>query len=243
MIQACLNGRRTHVEHPAIPLTPEDLAREGRAAVEAGATSLHVHPRGADGAETLDAGPRAATLRALRSACPDIEISVTTGFWILGDSALRLERISRWIEWPDVASVNITEPGAVELLDLLVGRGVGIELGVATAADALRLVASGVAPRCTRVLVEVEGEVTEALVEVAAIEAVLADAGIRLPRLDHGYGRATFAVIDRAFRLGFGYRVGFEDTLVLPDGKPALSNAELVAACRMRTEGQGGSRH
>ena len=237
MIQACLNGRRTHAEHPAIPLTPEDLAREGRAAVEAGARALHVHPRGADGNETLDAEPRAATLRALRAACPGVEISVTTGLWITRDPAKRLDRIAQWTEWPDVASVNISEDGAVELIDLLAGHGVGIELGVATAADMRKALEAGVTGRCKRLLVEVDGEATEAMIEIAAIEALLADAGVRLPQLDHGYARATYAVIERAARLGHDYRVGFEDTLILPDGRPARSNAELVTVCRARTEG------
>ena len=237
MIQACLNGRRTRAEHPGIPLTPEDLAREGKAAVEAGARSLHVHPRDAGGGETLDAEPRAAVLRALRAACPGIEIGVTTGIWIAGDAARRLELVAGWQVWPDVASVNIVEPGAVELIDLLVRRGVGIELGVATAADTRKALGAGVTGRCKRLLVEVEGEASETMIELAAIESLLADGGVRLPRLDHGYARATYAVIDRAARLGHDYRVGFEDTLILPDGRPARSNAELVSACRARTEG------
>lgn len=235
MIQACLNGRRTRSEHAGIPLTPEDLAREGRAAVEAGATLLHVHPRGADGKETLEPEARAATLRAMRAACPGVEISVTTGLWITGDAARRLAAIARWTEWPEVASVNISEAGAVELIDLLVGHGVGIELGVASVADVRKAVELGVMGRCKRVLAEVEGEATEALVEIAAIEEVLIVNGIPLPRLDHGYSRATYVVIDRAVRMGHDYRIGLEDTLILPDGRPARSNAELVTACRTRT--------
>ena len=35
--------------------------------------------------------------------------------------------------------------------------------------------------------------------------------------------------MDEAIRREYGVRVGFEDTLILPDGRPARSNAELVA--------------
>ena len=230
MIQACLNGRRTRAEHPAIPLTPEELAREGKAAVAAGAASLHVHPRGVDGHETLEAEPRAAVLRALREACPGTEISFTTGFWITNDAARRLELVAGWTELPDVASVNISEPGAVELIDALIARGIGIELGLATAVDTRLLVACGVAARCSRLLVELEGTPSEAQVECSVIESLLMAAGIRLPRMDHGYGRHTYGILDHAQRHGYDMRIGFEDTLVLPDGRPARSNAELVAA-------------
>src|SRR5438309_9090907 len=54
LIKACLNGARRRQEHPAIPVTPDELAAESRRAVEARAGALHVHPRAADGSQTLD---------------------------------------------------------------------------------------------------------------------------------------------------------------------------------------------
>ena len=50
------------------------------------------------------------------------------------------------------------------------------------------------------------------------------------PRLHHGYGLATWHVLRAAVALGRDIRVGLEDTVVLADGTPATSNAELVAA-------------
>ena len=38
MLQAALNGSRDRSEHPALPVTPEQIAREAQSAVEAGAT-------------------------------------------------------------------------------------------------------------------------------------------------------------------------------------------------------------
>jgi len=236
MLQAALNGRRTRADHPAVPVTPDELARAARAAVDAGATAVHVHPRGADGAETLDPGVRADTLRAIRAACPDIEVSVTTGYWITGDAGRRLALVGAWTDLPDVASVNISEPGAAELVRTLVERGIRIELGVATAADARLLVASGVAGLCDRLLVEVEGETAAALAERDAIDRVVSEGDVRLPWLEHGYALATWAVLDRAARAGNGLRIGLEDTLVLTDGSTAADNAALVVACRALTE-------
>src|SRR5262249_14523531 len=106
LIQVCLNGKHMPDRHPAVPITPEQMARSGRAAVDAGAGAIHVHPRDAHGNETLAAAPRHATLAALRAACPGVEISFTTGFWIERDVARRLARIAEWDALPDVCSVN-----------------------------------------------------------------------------------------------------------------------------------------
>ncbi len=45
-MKACLNGDRSRADHPGVPITPEELAREAEAAVEAGARAIHLHPRG-----------------------------------------------------------------------------------------------------------------------------------------------------------------------------------------------------
>ena len=49
LIKACLNGSRELGAHPALPLTPTQLADAARNAVAAGAGALHIHPRRADG--------------------------------------------------------------------------------------------------------------------------------------------------------------------------------------------------
>jgi uncharacterized protein (DUF849 family) len=70
----------------------------------------------------------------------------------------------------------------------------------------------------------------EAVSAAAAIDAVLDDAGITLPRVHHGEGPATWAVLEEAVDRGYDIRVGLEDTLHLADGRLARDNAELVAA-------------
>jgi uncharacterized protein (DUF849 family) len=91
------------------------------------------------------------------------------------------------------------------------------------------------APAMALVNLSEEGhvQVMRALAAVAtaqATDAALDAAGIASPRVHHGFGLATWDVLRRAKALGHGWRVGFEDTLVLPDGRPAASNAELVSA-------------
>ena len=62
------------------------------------------------------------------------------------------------------------------------------------------------------------------------MDRILSNRGVPGPRLHHGYGAATWAVLAAAVERGRDIRVGFEDTLELPDGTAASGNAELVAA-------------
>lgn len=230
-IKACINGARPPSQHPALPVRPQEFAREAGAAVDAGAALLHVHPRRDDGAESLDAETGAAVLLAVRAACPGVRVGVTTGAWIAPDPAWRLDLVRSWTELPDFASVNFSEDGAVGLCEELLARGIGIEPGLGSVQDADVLLASGLAPRAERLLIEVDGEDDDQQVGLAAaIDAMLDDAGVAAPRFHHGSGRATWAVLARALELGHHVRVGLEDTLVLPDGATARDNGELVAA-------------
>jgi uncharacterized protein (DUF849 family) len=65
-------------------------------------------------------------------------------------------------------------------------------------------------------------------VEDAREVAALIPAGV--PQLWHGYGGSTWEVLAAAVADGVDVRVGLEDVLVLPDGRVASDNGELVAA-------------
>ena len=232
LLQACLNGSRAADEHPALPLTPAQLAADARACVDAGARSLHMHPRDASGAESLDAADVAAAVRAVRAAVPGVEISLSTGLWIAGgDVERRHALIAGWTERPDLVSLNLSEPGWEALAALLDERGIGVEAGLATTLDAEALAGGPLRP--VRVLVEVDDEgfgAEGAVAAAAAIDEVLVGTGIDHPRLHHGYGPATWAVLAAAVPLGRDIRVGLEDVLELPGGEIAPGNAALVAA-------------
>ena len=230
MLQVALNGHRSPEEHPAIPRTPEELAREARASVDAGADVVHVHAY-EDGQETFDSEQCVAMVRAIRTACPGIPISQTTAlYYIAGDDPEhRLALISRWTELPELVTANQGEDGIVELCDHLIGRGVGIEAGLLTVGDAEAFVQSGIAGRCTRVLIEpLEVDPAVAVAHAEAMENVLTGAGIELEQVHHGELIASWAVSERGARRGHGVRTGLEDVTVLPDGTPARDNAQLV---------------
>jgi uncharacterized protein (DUF849 family) len=229
-LQAALNGSRAPAEHPAIPRTPAELAREARAAAEAGAELVHVHAY-ENGVETLAAGACAAVLVAIHAARPGLPISLTTSADIEPDPERRLELVESWTELPDLVTANQGEAGIAELCALLLERGVGIEAGLLSLADAEAFVRSAVPERCTRVLVEPLAEDRDdALAEAAAIEDVLDRAGVGLEQVHHGEGIASWAVSERGLARGHGIRTGLEDMTVLPDGSRAADNAELVRA-------------
>ncbi len=239
MLKACLNGSRTASEHPYLPITPDELARSARAAVEAGADALHLHPRGVDGAESLLAVDIAAAVSAVRRACPGVPIGVSTGLWItVRDVEARAELVRGWVvlrppERPDFASVNLSEPGALELAGILDEVGIGVEAGVWSMRDAETL-ASGGFPGLVRVLVEIIGVRPEhAVTEADAILGRLGESpGLGAPVLLHGENAACWPVLRHAAELGLDTRIGLEDILTGPDGEPVTGNADLVRAAR-----------
>jgi uncharacterized protein (DUF849 family)/RimJ/RimL family protein N-acetyltransferase len=234
-IQACLNGARRHEEHPALPCTPEELAVAAQAAVAAGASSLHIHPRGPDGAQSLEPEQIGAALAAVRAACPGVPVGVSTLFSILPDPRRRAALVRQWAVCPDFASVNLPEPGTAELCAALRELGVGIEAGLADAADAERYLALGLGDACVRLLLEPEEPTAaEALATVAAIERVLDATGDATPRLLHGEGATAWPLVEAALARGYHTRIGLEDVLTLPDGAPAPDNAALVSVAISR---------
>jgi uncharacterized protein (DUF849 family) len=74
---------------------------------------------------------------------------------------------------------------------------------------------------------------------VASIHEALDLGDVSAPRLQHGDGEATWILIEDAISRGIATRVGLEDTLLMPDGSPAGSNAELVRTARDLGAGDG----
>ncbi|WP_253779587.1 3-keto-5-aminohexanoate cleavage protein [Goodfellowiella coeruleoviolacea] len=233
-LQACLNGDRPVGAHPALPVTTQQLVNDTVAVVELGVTAVHLHPRNAAGAETLAAAEVATTVAAVRSVARGVEIGVTTGAWIEPDPARRAEFVAGWAGaaagHPDVASVNVHEPGWRAVCAALADAGVGIELGVSDLAAASQLRAAGLPAGTVRVLAEVRpAEPEPALAEADRLVDALSwvDA---VPVLLHGQDGGAWPVLAMAVERGLPTRIGLEDVLHTPDGNPAADNPALVRA-------------
>ncbi|MFF3318566.1 3-keto-5-aminohexanoate cleavage protein [Streptomyces sp. NPDC003035] len=230
MIQVCLNGGRGPGDSAAVPMSPAAMAEAAAEAVAAGASDVHVHPKTPCGGDTLSPRVLAETLTALREAV-DVPVGVTTGAWAEPDPVRRVERVRAWTVLPDHASVNWHEPGAEELAAALLDRGVGVEAGLWSGTDGPeRFLRSPLAPRVLRILAEVTDPDPRTAASTA--RALLTDLGTAhgRPILLHGENAGTWPVLRLARRLGLSTRIGLEDTLLLPDGTPARSNAQLVSA-------------
>ncbi|MBV9735683.1 MAG: 3-keto-5-aminohexanoate cleavage protein [Acidisphaera sp.] len=231
IVQACLNGDRPSGYHPRLPVSPEAIVADAMAAVAAGAAELHIHGRDSDGRETLApevVDPLVATLRA---RLPGTLLGLSTGAWIEQDEDRRLACIGAWRQCPDHVSVNLAEAGAPAVIERLWRRGIGVEAGLTTIADAERLARLGLGGRALRVLIEIaEPEPPAALALAGEIEVVLARAGLARPILLHGQEATVWPLVRRAAERRFSTRVGLEDGKALPDGAEAPDNAALVAA-------------
>jgi uncharacterized protein (DUF849 family) len=236
MIQAALNGARPRAEHPALPCTPEELALDAKACVAVGAGAIHMHPRDAAGNETLDPMTVFAGVRQVKTLT-NVPVGVSTGAWIEPDLEKRLALIRAWYG-PDYASVNCSEDGAIDVMYALISAGIGIEVGIGQPeevevfARSLLVFSNAI----VRILVEPAGDELEdqgaARARFDEIHGALDRLGIMNPRLQHTDGPLAWFGVRDALRRGWDTRIGFEDTLRMPRGRVAESNAELVQAAK-----------
>jgi len=255
LIKAAINGGRAKAEHAAVPISPDEQAAAVVACLKAGADAIHLHVRFVGAArssrsyaeglvsekESLHAEDVAGTLLVVKAVAPNAPIGVSTGAWILPDPVARLRAVAAWKVLPGFASVNFSEEGAVDLAKLLLSRGVDVEAGLCDADAAQVFVRCGLGARCIRVLLEPqEQELERALETVGAIERVLTSGAPDLPPLLlHGTEATVWPMMDEAIARGYDVRTGLEDTLVLPDGRVARDNVELISEAVRRGRARG----
>lgn len=232
-LKAAINGGRGKAEHPAVPVTPAEIAADTAAVLAAGADVVHLHVRDAEGGQTIRPDELAAVLEAVRAAAPGAVVGTTTGLWTCDGPRERYALVSSWHVLPDFASVAFSEEGAAETAELVVARGMALESAVWSLEDVPRLLASPTLHHNVRVLIEPMDEDPRAAVEHArAMARLLVAGGVACPILYHGDGPTVWPVLRAALEDGHQVRIGFEDGLLLPDGTLAADNSALVGAVR-----------
>ncbi|MFI9152363.1 3-keto-5-aminohexanoate cleavage protein [Streptomyces sp. NPDC053367] len=232
MLQVCLNGARSSAECSHLPVTAEQLAVAAREAVAAGAEDIHLHPKGPDGQDTLEAAAVAAAVTAVRSAVPGIPVGVTTGAWAAAGRQDRVAQVRAWNVLPDHASVNWHEDGATELATVLLDRGIGIEAGIYSGTPAARRFLDWPGSRhVLRVLAEITEPAAQDALDAAA-DLLEELRSVSVPILMHGEDTAAWPVLELAASRRLDTRIGLEDVLHLPDGTPSPDNAALIRAAR-----------
>lgn len=228
MLQACLNGARPADAHPALPVTPYELARDARAMARHGIRSVHIHPRCTAGLETLDPMYVGDAVAAIRVAVPDMEVGVPAARWVEPDWQARVAAVLAWGRlgggMPDVVSVNVHDIGWREVCAAANSVGMGIELGVWTTGDAVT-VRNSVPVGTVRLV----AEPTEPGVAVDEAIRILRTLGqTPVPVLAHGEDAGAWPVFDYAVEHHLHSRIGLEDTLLGRDGWLVRGNEDLV---------------
>lgn len=244
-------GRRTKADHPAIPLTPAELAYAAAECLDAGAAMIHVHVRRPDGRHLLEADAYRQATDAIRAAVGDrLVIQITTealGIYSPAEQIAVLKAVR-----PEAASLALrelvpddsAEPAFAELLGWMEREQVLPQIILYDPAEAIRLAAMirrGLVPWPDIPVLYVLGRYTVSQTSRPAdlLPFLAPDA----PRFADwsvcAFGRHEAACVTAAALLGGHVRVGFENNLHLPDGSLAPSNAALVAsvAAGLRTLG------
>lgn len=228
-IQAAINGSRSIAEHRHVPLSAEKLAKEAILATRSGASSIHFHVTDLNGKQSLDAKHVHRQVAFLRSRMPGIPLGISTGAWIVEDFQRKTSLINSWQILPDFVSVNADEKGFETIINACKNKGMGIEVGLSGNSATQALLQSGLLPHCFRILVEPQQkDPSEAIVQAEAIIKLLAKLPAKTKLLVHGKDQSCWEVLLWALENKYDTRIGFEDTLIGIDGRPATSNAALV---------------
>ena len=80
IITAAICGAEvTKEQNPAVPYTVEEIVREAKSAVDAGAAIVHLHVREDDGTPTQSKTRFKECIDAIYQACPDVILIPSTG--------------------------------------------------------------------------------------------------------------------------------------------------------------------
>lgn len=257
IITCALTGVLTDPKQHPVPVTPEEMAREAKAAFDAGASVMHVHFRqqGAGKGHLPSWEPEVATtiMQAIREACPGVILNQSTGTIgpeIKGPLAC-LEAVKPEIAACNAGSLNylkVKSDGSwawpPRLFDNPVDK-VRAYLEVMAKTNTkpeFECFDTGIV-RCVEMYVRNGMYAGKPQYNfVMGVESGMPADPALLPILQKliiegcawqvtAIGRANiWALHQRAAELGGHLRTGLEDTFYLPDGRKARSNGDLVDA-------------
>jgi uncharacterized protein (DUF849 family) len=230
-------------DHPALPITPGEVAATAAACLAAGATALHLHARDAAGAHTLDPTIYARFIGAVRDAVGDrLFLQVTTEAVGRYTAAEQMAALRGLELRPDGVSLALREllpedaadHGAVrDFLAWLIETGIEPQLILYAPEEVDRLAAlraAGIVPDSLRQVLFVLGRYRAPgeVVEPRALLGFLERHPPGHPWMICAFGREETACLATAAALGGDLRVGFENSTRHGDGALAADNAERV---------------
>lgn len=215
------NGaRRGKADHPALPVTMEDILSTASACFAAGADGLHLHVRDDEGLHSLDAGRYRETLDELVQIVPGMRLQITTESGGRFDVAQQLQCL-REVK-PSWASVSVREIArSPELADTVYGtmaeNGTEVQHILYDPKDAEQLrqwQAEGIVRAHQTSVIFVLGKYTPPVAAVPSdLNAHLEGHDATVPWMVCAFGAHEHDCLLEAARRGGDLRVGFENNL------------------------------
>ncbi len=235
-------GRRTKADHPALPLTADELARAAAECLDRGASMIHLHVRDAEGRHLLDADTYRAAIARICDAVGDrLLVQITSE--LLGRYSPAEQKAVVLATNPEAVSLALRElapakadePAFGEFMGRLKQMRIWPQIILYSTDEAERLAAmrrQGLIPFDSLAVLYVLGRYS--IVRTTEPRDILPFLAPEAPRFESwsvcAFGRREAACATAAALLGGHVRVGFENNLALPNGMRASSNADLVGA-------------
>lgn len=242
IITAAICGAEvTKEQNPAVPYTVEEIVREAKSAVDAGAAIVHLHVREDDGTPTQSKARFKECLDAIYKVCPDVIVIPSTGGAVGMTAEERLQPTELFPEMAtlDCGTCNFGDEVFENTMPMMRDFG-------------KRMLENNIKPEyeCfemghldTILTMAKKGQVPGAPMQFNFVLGVPGCTPATVQNLwwmvnaipagstwtATGIGRHAFTLAAHAIAMGGNVRVGFEDNLNLERGVPAKSNGELVA--------------
>lgn len=245
IITAALTGAEVTKKHnPAVPYSVAEMVAEAKRSVAAGAAILHLHVRDDDGTPTQAKARYAEVLAAIREACPETILQVSTGgaTYMTIEERIEVVDLSPEMASLDCGTVNFggdeifvnTENQIIKMAERFKEQGVFPELEVfdkGMVDMVLRLHKKGIieAPLHFNFVLGVNGGMAATPRDLLFMtESIPPGATFTVS----GIGRFQLTMNAQSILLGGHVRVGLEDNIYLSKGLLARSNADFVERIR-----------
>ncbi len=236
------NGaRRGKSDHPALPITDDEMVETARACHAAGADGIHLHIRDDAGKHMLDAGRYSALLARLSEAVPGMYLQVTSEE--AGRYSAAQQQAMMYALRPSYVSVGLREmvrqpddwAQARAFYYWAAENGVEVQHILYSPQDVETFVAAcedGKIPGRSHLVLFVQGSYANGSRDAVPLETYLAPL-VQADDLEYdwmscAFGRDETASLVRAVELGGKVRVGFENSLRNQNGEIAPDNAARV---------------
>lgn len=242
IITAAISGAEvTKENNPAVPYTVEEIVREAKSAVDAGAAIVHLHVREDDGTPTQSKARFKECIDAILAVCPDVILIPSTGGAVGMTAEERLQPTELPIEMAtlDCGTCNFGDEVFENTIPMMRAFGKRmIENNIKPEYECfemghletvLQLIRKGEAPADPLHFNFVLGVFGCASANINNLVWMVNSIPAGSTWCATGVGRHEFPMAAHAIAMGGHVRVGFEDNLYLERGVLAKSNGELVA--------------